>query len=158
MTKYELCRRITHFHSLIFLISTVICFFSFSLQVLTLTQSHWTCQEALGQQSSAPSCDEVKTRAPRSSGATGVARWAWVADSSDRTPCVRRPRMLFSVQRGRCGCLEDRGSRTRPARTSRQTNTCSSACAHWKYPWEDFNIPTFSSCCCCGSSHFSFRL
>lgn len=75
--------------------------FSFSLQVLTLTLSHLICREALrwGQQSSAPSCEEAKMRAITSPEAAALG-----TESSERTSYVRRPLMLFSVKRERCGC------------------------------------------------------
>lgn len=57
-------------------------FFSFSLQVLTLTPSHLICQEALRweQQSSAPSCDEAKMPAITSNKATEVTQCASVTE------------------------------------------------------------------------------
>lgn len=83
--------------------------FSFSLQVLTLTPSHLICQEALrwGQQSSAPSCDEVKVRAVTSPEATRVTQCAWMTESSERTSYIRRPSMLFFLKRERCGCWDN---------------------------------------------------
>lgn len=111
--------------------------FSFSLQVLTLTQSHLICQEVLRQrqQSSAPSCDEVKMGASRSSETTWVTRCASVTAGSERTSYVRRPSMLFSVKQKRSRSWDNRSRFQRPTRNSHMPKAHSSFCL---YP---LNVP-----------------